>query len=338
MPANKHALIRYRIIDNKIRNKYQPYPSKEDLREACEEALYGSSGQNISMSTIEKDLRAMKEDGELAYYAPIKFSKLEKGYYYEDESFSIDEMPLNEDDLEALKFAATTLLQFKGVSLFQQFENAIDKICNRIDLNRHNQDTSLQSYIQFDAEANFKGKDYLQPLIEAIKNQQKIKIKYQSFVSEQEKNYSLDPYLLKEYKNRWYIIAYRSDIDKVVTFALDRIKKLKVEKDAFLPIEHFNPDHYFKHCFGITHLGESPEKVELHFTPLQAKYILAQKIHPTQKVLKQDENGTTIQLNVLITFELVEQILSYGSNVKVISPASLKDRIKSELQKSLDQY
>ena len=59
MPANKYALLRYRIIDRCISNSLNPFPTKEDLRSACEEALYGSDGENISISTIEKDIWAM---------------------------------------------------------------------------------------------------------------------------------------------------------------------------------------------------------------------------------------------------------------------------------------
>ena len=79
MPHIKNALIRYRIIDRMLRNKYKTFPSKADLREACEEALYGESyGDNICDSTIEKDMFAMKMDHD----APIKYSKSNAGYYY----------------------------------------------------------------------------------------------------------------------------------------------------------------------------------------------------------------------------------------------------------------
>ena len=81
MPHIKNALIRFRIIDKMLRNKYKPFPSKKDLREACEESLYGSvGGEHICDSTIEKDLFTMK----MEHDAPIKYSKMERGYYYLD--------------------------------------------------------------------------------------------------------------------------------------------------------------------------------------------------------------------------------------------------------------
>ena len=92
MPANKYALIRYRTIDRCLRNVARPFPSKEELRAACEEALYGSDGDRISTSTLEKDLNAMRYDGALGYYAPIAYHRDERGYYYEEEGFSIDNL------------------------------------------------------------------------------------------------------------------------------------------------------------------------------------------------------------------------------------------------------
>jgi len=100
MPHIKNALIRYRIIDRMLRNKYKPYPSKQQLREACEEELFGSQGANICDSTIEKDMFAMK----MEHDAPIKFSKRNGGYYYEDPDFSINDIPLSEDELSSIRF------------------------------------------------------------------------------------------------------------------------------------------------------------------------------------------------------------------------------------------
>src|SRR5690554_8031135 len=129
MPAIKNAHIRYRIIDRHIRNKYKPFPTKEELRSACEEALFGSdNGQNISDSTIEKDLFAMREEMD----APIKYSKRDKGYYYTEKDFSINDIPLSSEEIESLHFATKTLMQFKDTSMFQQFGLAIDKIFDRI--------------------------------------------------------------------------------------------------------------------------------------------------------------------------------------------------------------
>ena len=123
MPAIKNALLRYRVIDRSIRNDYKPFPSKENLRQACEEELFGSSdGSNICHSTIEKDIFAMR----MEHDAPIKYSKAERGYFYTDKNFSMDDIPLSDSDISAIKAATTILNQFKNTQLFGQFQYAID--------------------------------------------------------------------------------------------------------------------------------------------------------------------------------------------------------------------
>jgi len=119
MPVIKNALLRYRILDRCIRNDYQPFPTKEFLRQACEEELFGSStGENICHSTIEKDIFAMRMDHD----APIEYNKKEKGYYYSDVEFNMDDIPLTDSDISAIKAATSILNQFKNTRLFSQFQ------------------------------------------------------------------------------------------------------------------------------------------------------------------------------------------------------------------------
>ena len=147
MPANKYALLRYRIIDRCLTNKGKPFPSREDLRQACEDALFGSGGDAISLSTIDKDIWAMKNENELGYYAPIKFSKQNGGYFYEEEGYSISELSLGDEDLEAIRFATATLEQFRSIPIFKQYESAIDKIINRVNISPNPDDSSLSKFI-----------------------------------------------------------------------------------------------------------------------------------------------------------------------------------------------
>ena len=118
MPANKYALLRYRIIDRCLTNPGKPFPTKEDLRQACEDALYGSDGEHISISTVEKDLWAMRNEADLGFYAPIEYHRDERGYHYTEEGYSINDVQLNDDDLDAIRFATNTLIQFRDLPIF----------------------------------------------------------------------------------------------------------------------------------------------------------------------------------------------------------------------------
>ena len=113
MPANKHALIRYRIIDRCLTNKLRKYPTKQYIQEKITYELYGNIENLISLSIIEKDFDAMRNDTSLGYNAPIKYCKINKGYYYADPEYSIDGLALNDQETEALQESVSLLKSFE---------------------------------------------------------------------------------------------------------------------------------------------------------------------------------------------------------------------------------
>jgi len=338
MPANKYALLRYRIIDKCIRNKYRPFPTKEELRHACEEALYGSDGDRISESTIEKDLWAMRNETELGFYAPIKFSKVEKGYYYEDPEYSIDAIPLNEDDVDAIRFAATTLFQFKDVEVFKQFEFAIEKIFDRLNITDNVDDQAINRYVQFETIAQANGSEFLGTLLHCIKERQIVEFSYEPFVRAGTKEYRIEPYLLKEYRNRWYLIGYNRSREAFLTYGLDRMTSLRSTEEVYQSDDQFNPDRFFKHSIGITSYDAEPVDVILSFSTTQGKYVKSQPLHHSQKVLVDDEKEYRIVIHVLISYELVMLLLGYGKEMKVLAPEKLVENVKEILSNSLSKY
>jgi predicted DNA-binding transcriptional regulator YafY len=338
MPANKYALLRYRIIDRCLTNKGKPYPTREDLRQACEDALFGSGGEAISISTIDKDIWAMKNEGELGYYAPIKFSKQHGGYFYETEGYSISELSLGDDDLEAIRFATATLDQFRHVPILRQYESAIEKIINRVNISPNPDDASLSKYIQFEVSTVSRGNEYLGPLLDYIRSKKSIRIAYRKFSDDKLKEYELHPYLLKEYHNRWYLVAFDVNSEGIRTFGLERMERLETAEKKFTVDKQFNPDHFFKYSIGITEISDKPQEIILSFDPVPGKYLLTQPIHASQTLLNQSKNEIRIGLEVLITHELVSLILSYGSGVRVIKPTKLSRQIESIAREIADRY
>ncbi len=335
MPANKSALLRYRIIDKCIRNKYKPFPTKEYLRQACEDALFNSVGERVSISTIEKDIYSMRFDLTLGYEAPIKYSKADSGYFYEDPNYSIDNIPLNDDDLHALRFAVNTLHQFKGIDVFKNFEFAIGKIFERVNLSNDVNEETVKEYVQFESVTEIQGTEHLPPILEAIQAKRKIEIDYASFKTGKSKSYLLHPYLLKEYRNRWYLIAFDENSSKIKTFGLDRFVSLQLTETKFSVDKGFSPEHFFKYSIGITASNEKPKKVVLSFSPKQGHYIKTQPLHHSQTILKETSKELQISIEVIESYELMMMLLGFGSDVKVIKPKSLKKNLKKELEKAL---
>lgn len=334
MPATKEAFIRYRIIDRMLRNKYKPFPTMLQLVEEMEDKL----GKTFSESTIQKDIKAMKEDELLGYKAPINYSKLHRGYYYEDPAFSITEIPLSEQDIASLEFAAMVLQQFKDIKLFSEFGSAVDKIFNAVNFSTLLSENDVESAIQFEKVPHYKGSNWIGTLLTNINNREVITIEYQKFEDKTSNSRVLHPYLLKEYRNRWYLIGMTETDGAIKTFALDRILEVLKADIKFRFHGNFSAEDYFKYAYGITTFEGKPQKVQLWVSPFSAGYVKTQPLHATQKILKDNKDGLQVEISVGVTTELIMDILSFGSNIKVLSPNSLQEAVVQKIKETLCLY
>lgn len=333
MPHIKNALIRYRIIDRMLRNKYKPFPSKETLRTACEEALFGSeSGAHICASTIEKDLFTMK----MEHDAPIRFSKKNGGYFYEDPDFSINDVPLTEDELSSIRFAVSTLQQFREVPFFQQFGLAIDKIVDRVAVG--DQSEELSKFIQFESAVSTGGNEYLPMLLEGIQTKKRVWFMYTSFQQQQAKPRKVSPLFLKEYRNRWYLISYDIQKQDIMTFALDRMSELQLLAEAAQIPEDFDATAYFRDAVGITAFKGEALRVIIKADAVAARYIETQAFHASQQIIEKKADYSLFELRILITEEFIRNLLGYAGEVEVLEPASLRLTLKERGQALLNRY
>jgi predicted DNA-binding transcriptional regulator YafY len=333
MPHIKHALIRYRIIDRMLRNKYMPFPSKQQLREACEDELFGSQGSNICDSTIEKDMFAMK----MEHDAPIKYSKRNGGYYYEDSDFSINDIPLSEDELSSIRFAVNTLQQFREVPFFQQFGNAIDKIVDRVAIGG-DQGDDINRFVQFESAISVGGNEFLPLILGAIRSKKKLFFTYASFIKGVEKPRKVSPLFLKEYRNRWYLISFDNSKNDIITYALDRIQDpMVLEEDSTLPPD-FDPEAYFQDAIGITSYKGKPLKIRIKANKIAAKYISSQPFHSSQKLVSENKEEAVFELFILISEEFIRIILGYGGEIEVLDPLELRKTISDRVQQMAEIY
>jgi predicted DNA-binding transcriptional regulator YafY len=330
MPANKSAMMRYNIIDDCLRNSMRPYPTMDQIRERIQSRLDIS----ISESMINKDIGEMKK----LYQAPIKYDRTRKGYCYKEPDFSIRKFPLREDEILALDQSIAVLRQIRGSSLFAHFESAINKIIQGFRISEITGGND-RSYIQVEEPLVSESNEWIEPLLQGIVEGQLLTVDYKGF-GKDPKRHPFSPYLLKQYRNRWYVVGHSKRGNRTMVLALDRIAAIEPSRKG----EHFrdpafDPEQYFTHSFGITHLSDQePEEVRLMFTQGQAPYILSQPLHHSQKTEKLDSGDIMVSLRVFVTQELVMTILSYGVGVKVLSPASLVDRIRDISEAMARQY
>jgi predicted DNA-binding transcriptional regulator YafY len=333
MPLNKEATLRYHIIDECIRDKYHPYPTMEFLIEKLEDRL----GKEFTVSTIQKDIKAMKEDEELGYLASIRFGRSVMGYYYEDPEYSIKKVPLHNDEIEALEFAASLIQQYKNTAISGTFSMAVEKVLTSLKVKRHSDVKNSMQIIFPERSQDFKGAEKIDFFINCIKEKIAISFVHYSYHEQRYEKHNVHPYFLKEHRNKWYLIGYSEMRNKLRIFGLDRIDDIEVLADEFHIMPELDPETIFKDSIGvfISDTGK-PQNIKLEFTRNVAGFIKAQPLHESQEILKQyDDGGIIVKLKVHTCPELKQLLLSYGADVYVIEPNSLRKTIEQDLEKSL---
>lgn len=334
MPVNRNALIRYKTIDKCLQNKYRQW-TLDDLIEACSDALYDFEGidKGISKRTVQADIQMMRSD-KLGYNAPI-IVKDRKYYTYENPDYSITNIPLTEEDLSMLSESVEFMKQFQGFSHFQELNGMVQKLEDHI----YAQKTHSKPVIDFEKNDNLKGLDFLDTIYKAIVEKKAISITYQSFKARTSNTFDFHPYLLKEYRNRWFAIGCKKKREGIMNLALDRIVQTSPTSTPFKANPDFDPETYFKNVLGVTvNSGMEVKEVILYVKRKQADYVLTKPLHYTQKLIGRDYYGITISLNVLLNFELEKEILGFGENVRVIAPDTLKRNIRERIEAASDFY
>lgn len=331
MPLNRDAYSRYRLIDVRLRKK--PYPQLEELHWYLEEKL----DKRISRRTVQLDLQEMRYSSLLGFYAPIIYDRAEKTYRYSNPKFSISSLPITAEELHGLDFAISILNQFKHLPAIKEFEEAIMKIASTVKLNKEARGET--DHIQLERPFVVKGIEFVEPILKAITEKRVLKFTYQKHGSEEISQNYLQPYLIREAKNFWYVVGKRINKKekKILTFALDRIHDMQLTEDVFAD-EKIDRKNFFKNVIGVT-VGEGKaETVQLSFSPIQGKYVKTVPIHHSQKILKETETEMRVSLDVVVNQELKMQLLSYGENVKVLQPKSLANDIKATAKGMLKKY
>lgn len=333
MPANRNALIRYKTIDQCLQNRYRKW-TLEDLIEACSDMLYEYEGidKGVSRRTVQADIQMMRSD-KLGYNAPIIV--VERKYYeYEDPDFSITNIPLSDQDLDKLSEAVEFMKQFQGFSHFRDLDGMVQKLEAHI----YSQKSQTQPVIDFEKNENLKGLEFLDPLYQAIIHHRILQIEYQSFKARNSSIIEVHPYLLKEFRNRWFLVGRHSK-RKVMILALDRMVSIRSTEKTYVKSEDFNPAVYFRHVLGVTvNENDPPQEVQLFVSHYHAPYVLTKPFHHSQQLVSKDHNGVTISLHLQLNFELEKEILGLGDGVRVIFPERLKRKIKSRLANAVDWY
>ena len=337
MPANKNALIRYKTIDNCLRNHYRKW-TLDDLVNACSDALYEMEGitKGVSVRTVQSDIQVMRSD-KLGYNAPIEVYD-HKYYRYADRDYSIFNMPMSDGDVELLQEAVDMLRQLEDFDQFNEMSDVVSRLQEKLSITHKGN----KPIVHFDNVPDLKGLKLLSPLYNHIAKRQTLRIEYQSFTARKPQEFILFPYLLKEFRNRWFLFGSRAKDMVLYNLALDRI--ISVEPAADVPYQDnpdFDTEHFFDDVIGVSkNINNKPRQVKFWTNREQSKYVMTKPIHTSQSlVYRNPEDGSCIfQIEVVLNFELYSVLMSYGPGLKVLSPPNVVAYMRDHLRQAADAY
>ena len=304
--SKRGYISRYLLILKKL--KVKPYSTYEELQSYIENQFDYLQMQDdtlnvgFSKRTLQRDIKEIRN----VFGIDIEYSKSNKGYY------------ISQSETENMNF--------------QRMMEAFDMF------NSLNLAQDLTPFIHLEKRKP-QGTENLYGLLHAIKNRLQIKFTYQKFWEEEISQRFVEPYALKEFKNRWYIMAKDSKDNNIKSFALDRLTNLEITNQHFQYPDNYSIGQSYRYCFGIiSPNGEEPQDIILSFDPFQGKYIKTLPLHDTQQVLVDNDKETRIKLKLCLTHDLLMELLSFGDNMKVIEPKSLANDIKEAHKNAYKQY
>lgn len=298
---SKHGTIRrYTLEIEKIRRGQ--FPSFQEIKDYLFE-----HGFEIGDRTIQRDIEQIRFE----FGIEIKYDRDKNGYYIDYE---------NSLNIESF---------FRFLEIVNTAELLTESLLESKDSLKH---------ISFDTGGGLKGIENLKPLLKAIKDNRKISFTHFNFHTEKSRKYTLKPYLLKEYQNRWYVVGIIGGFNEFRTFGIDRIENLEIKTETFKPDKKLNPIEMFNKTIGLVYSENTPQTIVLSFTPTQGKYVKTLPLHTSQRILIDDEQECRISLEVVPNYELTQQTLKHGETVRVVEPQWLKDEIKGILKRTLGNY
>ncbi len=210
---------------------------------------------------------------------------------------------------------------------------------NLILVNAYKQTADQSNIILFE-KRQASGLNNLDGIVHCIKNRKVLSCKYTKHWEGISKKRVLEPYAVKEFRNRWYLLANEDDGKEFLlkTFGLDRITDLEIHSKTFNKKDVCIND-LFKNSFGIiSTIDEEPQKIILSFDPEQGQYVKSLPLHHSQTVLEDNEEVYKIGLTLVPTYDFYQELLTHTQRLIAIEPKEVKTEFVRILNKGLKNF
>lgn len=319
--GNKLSYERFFWFDRQVRGKR--FPNTTSLAREFE----------ISVKTSQRDIDFMRD----RLKAPLIYDQTKKGYYYENDTFSIPSTYLSSSELTSLLVARRLLHDISGSGIEKEITSAVDKITSFIKKHTSGSD-KMDDCISFHlVEYAPAPEDTFKAVLEACMKKMSLTFKYSSPAREERTERMIDPYHLFNYMGTWHLIGYCHMRGEIRDFRINRISDIKITDRYFAVKNNFNFKDYFQTSFGL-YKGAFSKQIILRFTPEKAKWIADQIWHKDQKSKILEDGSLELSFPVSDFTEIVREILKHGAGVEVVKPEELKGIIKQEAEKIVKIY
>lgn len=344
MPTNKNALLRIKVLDELLSDKYHEYTYDDLTEEVCKRMAESDPNTNgVTRRQIENDLKDMEAE----FHAPINRCRrdvydkehqknVSKMFlHYDERGFSIFKKDFTRDEEILLSETLSLLGQFDGLPNFE----GLEALRYSLDIKERKRIVSFtRNPLGY---SNIFGR-----LFTAISQQQVIEIQHLPFGERKvAKSYVLHPYLLKEYNRRWFLVAGSDEDEKIRVFGLDRIKGVKsLSTRKYIPYDG-DIEELFEDVIGVTVVTANESQRILFWVSDSSKYYVATKpVHESQihyrgkyeEGLRRKypylQGGYFFSIDCRENYELIRELTAFGEDLIVLSPCNIREKIIEKIK------
>lgn len=184
------------------------------------------------------------------------------------------------------------------------------------------------------------GREYLDAIISAMRDGQVLQMTYYKYLEGEDKHYTIEPYCVKLFRQRWYMVANLRDKDRRLVFCLDRIRQLTpVQGELFVFPDDFSPAAYFGNCYGvITDTEIKAEYVVVKVTASQANYWRDLPLHPSQEEVERHGGYSIFRLFLRPSFDVEQELLWNRDFVEVLQPEWFRLKMADTIKRMGKNY
>ena len=328
MPETKNVRLRYEVLNRCFRNIGREY-DYDDLLKECNKALRENGDREVSLRTIKDDITNLKRRYNIPLDKTFRRGRTQL-FRYTDTNYTLPFIMVDDTDRHKIQDALRELSYYEGEPLYDWTRHVL------IQIEAGMFDDEASSYVSFQCNPDLQGQQHFAPLLQAIIHKHALKLHYTPF-GKDTTTLRISPYHLKQYNDRWYLIAYVNEFEFIANFALDRIERFE---EIAIPYKESEIDftEYFDDIVGVTSNASDPIDIVFKVSKESMGYVKTKPIHLSQRCLEETDDYAIFSINVKTNYELDSKLLSFGTALEVLAPAPYRLHMANKIRLMYEKY